>query len=169
MRKSRALICFNHGKESGPWGIKITRLAEVGRMRGYAVRSPDYTHSHDPLERVDQLVSEAPVGRPLVLVGSSMGGYVAAHACAALQPDGLFLMAPALYFPGWDTEPRDIPAHCTVLHGRHDDVVPLAAAERFCTTHGVNLHMLDAGHTLNECLDSVAAHFDAFLESLGAD
>lgn len=166
MHNSDALICFNHGKESGPWGTKIARLAEIGRARGYAVMSPDYTHTHDPQKRVDQLLDLAPHGRPLVLVGSSMGGYVAAHACAALRPDALFLMAPALYFPGWESEPADIPAYCEVLHGLHDDIVPTAVAERFCAVHGARLHLLEAGHTLNECLDTVAEHFDRFLTRL---
>jgi predicted esterase len=164
---SDALICFSHGKESGPWGTKITRLAEIGRSRGYAVMSPDYTHTVNPDERLAQLIEAAPQGRPLVLVGSSMGGYVAAHACARLAPDALFLMAPALYFPGWESEPSGIPARCEVLHGRHDDVVPPMVAERFCAAHGARLRMLDAGHSLNERLEEVAQRFDAFLAALG--
>ena len=26
------LVCFNHGKESGPWGTKIQRLADVAKV-----------------------------------------------------------------------------------------------------------------------------------------
>lgn len=169
MPNSDALICFNHGKESGPWGTKITRLAEIGRARGFAVMSPDYTHTMNPDERLAQLLESAPQGRPLVLVGSSMGGYVAAHACARLTPDALFLMAPALYFPGWESEPAGIPAHCEVLHGAQDDIVPPAVAERFCAAHGARLHVLDAGHSLNERLEEVAQRFDAFLAAFDSD
>src|SRR5882762_9251169 len=96
-----ALVCFAHGKESGPWGTKITHLANTAKRRGYEVISPDYSHSHDPRARLAQLLELAPkAGRALVLVGSSMGGYVSAMACAALKPQALLLMAPALYFPG---------------------------------------------------------------------
>jgi len=163
MPQTQPLICFNHGKESGPWGTKINRLAEVGRAHGFAVVSPDYTHTFDPHERLKQLVAMAPIGDPLVMVGSSMGGYVAAHACAYLKVDALFLMAPALYFPAWPEEPTAIPAHCQVLHGKQDDIVPPAVADRFCRSHGAALEPLDAGHTLNECLETVATHFDQFL------
>lgn len=164
MHDREPLVCFNHGKESGPWGIKITRLAEDARVRGFAVISPDYTHTMDPDERVRELVAMRPRGTPLVLAGSSMGGYVAAHACAALHPDALFLMAPALYFPGYDREPDAVPAACTVVHGTGDDIVPPAVAERFSATHDAALHLIDAGHTLNERLDDVAAHFGALLD-----
>ncbi|MCR9090669.1 alpha/beta fold hydrolase [Algiphilus sp.] len=166
MPRSSPLICFNHGKESGPWGIKIKRLADVARAHGFAVVSPDYTHTFDPHERLEQLVDSRPEGDPLVMVGSSMGGYVAAHACARLSVDALFLLAPALYFPAWPEEPNAIPEHCAVLHGLHDDIVPPQVAERFCQRHGAVLHWLDAGHTLNERLDEVAAHFARFIAPL---
>ena len=35
----------------------------------------------------------------LILVGSSMGGYVSTVASVSLKPAGLFLMAPAFYMP----------------------------------------------------------------------
>ena len=97
------------------------------------------------------------------LHGSSMGGYVSAMACAQLRPHALFLMAPALYFPGWDEEPVGIPALCSVVHGWHDDIVPVERALRFAQRHQAELHVLDAEHTLNARIDTVAALFDDFL------
>lgn len=41
MNKSRT-VYFNHGKESGPWGSKISKLAEVAHKRGFDVESIDY-------------------------------------------------------------------------------------------------------------------------------
>ena len=35
-------VYFNHGKESGPWGDKITRLADIARGRGFDAQSLDY-------------------------------------------------------------------------------------------------------------------------------
>jgi surfactin synthase thioesterase subunit len=100
----------------------------------------------------------------LVLVGSSMGGYVSAMACTALHPRGLLLLAPALYFPGFDEEPADIPSIAHVVHGRDDDIVPLERAERFSRTHAAVLHVLPGGHTLNEHLPGLARIFEWVLD-----
>lgn len=157
-------VCFNHGKESGPWGTKIVRLATVARQHGYDVVSPDYSHSTDPAARLRQLLDlPRPAWGPQVLVGSSMGGYVAAQACAALKPDALFLMAPALYFPGWDEEPEGVPRDTVVVHGWGDDVVPAERSLRFAGRHRAALHLLDAGHGLSEVLEDIAALFEAQL------
>lgn len=158
------LVCFAHGKESGPWGTKITRLAEVARARGFEVLSPDYSHTHDPKERVAHLLKLAPAARTLVLVGSSMGGYVSAMACARLQPRALFLMAPALYFPGWDEEPQGCPQDTVVVHGWRDDIVPVDVSLRFARERKAALHVLDSGHTLNDQLELLAELFDGLLK-----
>lgn len=160
------LVCFAHGKESGPWGTKITRLAEVARARNFEVLSPDYSHTHDPKERVTQLLKLAPTARKLVLVGSSMGGYVSALACTALRPRALFLMAPALYFPGWDEEPQDCPAVTVVVHGWHDDIVPVERSLRFARPRAAALHVLDSGHTLSDQLGALAMLFDELLANI---
>jgi pimeloyl-ACP methyl ester carboxylesterase len=158
------LVVFAHGKESGPWGTKIQHLAGTARERGYEVLSPDYSHTQDPRERVRQLLALAPrAARSLVLVGSSMGGYVSAQACAALQPQALFLMAPALYFPGWDEEPQGVPALCSVVHGWDDDIVPVERGIDFARRHRAELHLLASGHTLNDQLDALALVFDDLL------
>src|SRR5690554_5830317 len=96
------LVCFAHGKESGPWGTKITRLARIAEKAGWQVMSPDFTDSTDPEARVEKLLTTlATPPRPLLLVGSSMGGYVVTVASEILRPAGLFLMAPAFYLPGY--------------------------------------------------------------------
>jgi predicted esterase len=159
-----ALVCFAHGKESGPWGTKITHLAETARRRSFEVMSPDYSHSHDPHARVAQLLDLAPrARRALVLVGSSMGGYVSAMACAALRPQALLLLAPALYFPGFDEEPAGIPALSAVIHGWSDDIVPVERAIRFSRSHCAALHVLNSGHTLNDQLPALELLFDDLL------
>ncbi len=158
------LVVFAHGKESGPWGTKITALAAIAGQRGFDVISPDYSHTVDPRRRVAQLLALAPRARRLVLVGSSMGGYVSAMACAAVAPQGLFLMAPALYFEGWDEEPDQIPAHCAVVHGWDDDIVPVERGLRFAQAHRAELHLLNSGHTLNDRLPELGALFGDFLD-----
>jgi pimeloyl-ACP methyl ester carboxylesterase len=70
-------VCFSHGKESGPWGTKIAAMADLARDRGLGVESLDYRGMDDPSARVDKLVAHCEnIARPLVLVGSSMGGWL---------------------------------------------------------------------------------------------
>lgn len=144
------LVVFAHGMESGPWGTKIKALARVAEAAGWAVDSRDYRSTKDPDARVRMLLADPPQAEKLVLVGSSMGGYVSAMACEALNPDGLLLIAPALYFERYDAEPTGIPKHCSVVHGWHDDIVPPERAIRFADTHKAELHMLDGDHRLVE-------------------
>lgn len=162
-------VVFAHGMESAPWGSKITALAEIARQKGFFPESPDFRHTQDFDERVRHLLSLKPrcSGR-LVLAGSSMGGYVAAHACAQLRPAGLFLMAPALYFEGFDAEPRDCPALTVVVHGWNDDVVPVERALRFARPRNADLHLLDSGHTLNDRIPVLEKIFAEFLERVAA-
>lgn len=167
--KPKRLVCFAHGKESGPWGTKITRLAEVARARGFEVSSPDYRHTHDPKERVAHLLGLAPQAHTLVLAGSSMGGYVSAMACDALRPRALFLMAPALYFPGWDEEPAACPGLTTVVHGWKDDIVPVERSLQFARPRNAALHLLDSGHTLNDQLPTLSLLFDDLLSRVLAN
>jgi pimeloyl-ACP methyl ester carboxylesterase len=157
------LVCFAHGKESGPWGTKITHLAQIARARGFDVSSPDYSHTHDPHERVAHLLKLAPQAHRLVLVGSSMGAYVSAMACETLRPRALFLMAPALYFPGWDEEPSGVPPLTAVVHGWRDGIVPVERAVRFAQKNHAELHVVDSGHTLTEQLPLLGRVFEHLL------
>ncbi len=61
---------------------------------------------------------------PLLLSGFSFGGYVAARAAIHLQPQHLVLAAPAVGRFAMPTVSPDT----LVIHGEHDDVVPLADA-----------------------------------------
>ena len=88
----QALVLFAHGKESGPWGSKIRHLAQISERIGARVLSPDYSTMQNPEQRVQHLLSlKLPPYSQLILVGSSMGGYVSTVASSTLKPDGLFL------------------------------------------------------------------------------
>src|SRR5260370_16602583 len=105
MTRSSGTVVFANGKESGPWGSKITAMAAVVRDLRWAVESIDYRGLDDPGARVRKLIG---LGKdlkgPLVLVGSSMGGHVSAAAASELGARGLFLLAPAFYMAGFGKE-----------------------------------------------------------------
>lgn len=161
------LAIFSHGMESGPWGTKIQALAKVAEQCGYAVESLDYQSTQDPDERVQMLLDLAPKAEQLVLVGSSMGGYVAAVAAEQLDVAGLFLLAPAFYMDrGMQQNPQANARYTRVVHGWGDEVIPVEHAIRYAQQHKAALALLDDGHRLIESLPVIEASFRQFLESL---
>lgn len=157
-------MVFAHGKESGPWGSKIQHLAAIADELGFATESPDYQGMDDPAARVAYLLESKPAGAPLVLVGSSMGGYVSAMACAELAPDALLLMAPALYLNGYPGDPRDCPKDTVVIHGWHDDIVPVDSSLSFARPRAAELHLVADGHRLADSIDFIGQRFAAQLK-----
>ena len=171
-----ALVVFSHGKESGPWGSKIKALAAVAEAAGAQVLSINYREGEggqvfdqdapeEPDRRVAQLLATPlPPHSQLILVGSSMGGYVSTAASAALKPDGLFLLAPAFYLPGYAEQTLAPHARQTLLvHGWGDAVVPAAHSVAFACQHRVALHLLDGDHRLNDALPAIEPLFAQFL------
>jgi predicted alpha/beta-hydrolase family hydrolase len=162
-----ATVCFCHGRESGPWGTKIRRLARVAELFGCRVVSPDDRDTQDPDERVRRLTAlVADFAEPLILVGSSMGGYVAAVASAQLHPAGLFLLAPAVGLPGYTIPAPTVTVPLvTIVHGWDDEVVPVANVLRFAAEQRAELHLLPDGHILQNRLDRIERLFADFLGS----
>ena len=158
-------VIFAHGRESGPWGTKIRVLAKVAEQLGCRVVSRDDSDNCDPEMRVVRLIDEAKsIEGPVVLVGSSMGGYVATVASQTVRPVGLFLMAPALGLPGYaNQEPRPVSRELTVVHGWDDDVVPAEPVLAFAKKHQAMLHLVPAGHALLEQIDWLPQIFEFFL------
>ena len=77
------IVCFSHGQDSGPRGTKIQRLADTAIAAGWSVESIDYRGMADPLERVEKCVAWCRRQQdPVVLYGSSMGGYVSVAAAS---------------------------------------------------------------------------------------
>lgn len=161
-------VVFSHGKESGPWGTKISALAEIARAEGYEVDSVDYRGIDDPHQRVTRLLAYCRdfQGR-LVLVGSSMGGHVSTAASRLLRTAGLFLMAPAFYVPGFE-EQTPQPADCpiAIVHGWRDEVVPVENSFRFAREHRATLHVLDTDHRMQDRIREIGYYFEYFLVTL---
>jgi alpha/beta superfamily hydrolase len=134
--RALALVCHPHPQHGGTMDNKVVRtLARAFTMLGCtAVRfnfrgvgASAGTWAEGPGEIDDALaVVDAlrTAGQPLVLAGFSFGGYVAAHAAARRAPvERLVLVGPAV--SRFELPP--VPADTLVIHGEHDDVVPLAA------------------------------------------
>lgn len=161
-------VVFSHGKESGPWGAKISAMAEVARSEGYEVESVDYRGIDDPQDRITRLLAHCRELRgPLVLVGSSMGAHVCTTASPLLQAYGLYLIAPAFYMPGYEKlTPK--PAQCpvTLVHGWKDDVVPVENSIRWARQYNAQLHLLDSDHQMHDRISEINYLFEYFLVTL---
>ncbi len=163
-------VYFAHGKESGPWGTKIRALAEVAKARGFEVVSPDYSAIESAdlrAEKLTEMVEKNSSKGQLILAGSSMGSYVSTIASEQLQPDGLFLLAPAFYLPGYNNQnPTPCAKNILAIHGWKDEVVPVGNAIRFSQQHQTTLHLIKGDHRLTAQLPQLCLLFDRFLADL---
>ena len=161
-------VLFSHGKESGPWGFKIKRLAEIARQRECDVDSIDYSDLMDPDLRVERLLAglEKEVG-DFILVGSSMGGYVALVASEIVTPKAVFLMAPALYIPGFKKQQHHSKSpHIEIVHGWSDEVIPAENSIKYAQQADCTLHLVSGDHALNGVIGKIENLFDQFLATV---
>jgi pimeloyl-ACP methyl ester carboxylesterase len=168
LSQSFKTVVFSHGKESGPWGAKITAMAAVVRDLELGVESVDYRGMDDPGERVKKLVSLGlELKEPAVLVGSSMGGHVSAAAASRIGARALFLLAPAFYMPGFEQyTPQDVAVPTAIVHGWHDDIVPVENSIRWAREHRAALHILDSDHRLEDQIEAICNLLRDFLRAL---
>jgi len=149
-------VVLAHGLEGHPEGTKARTL----RAAGLRVVAPDGRGL--PLAKRIPAIEEAVAANPgAVLVGSSYGG-LAAVVVASRRPEqvgALVLCAPALGLreppvddPDTLRVPPEIP--CTVIHGVHDDVVPIDFSRALVARcPHVVLHEVEDGHLLADSLD----------------
>lgn len=172
--KNLTHVVFSHGKESGPLGKKIQRLMAEAEELGLKAVSLDYGDCPTANERVvllneylDRL--DIPLTQ-VVLVGSSMGGYVSMVVSNELPVAGLFLMAPALWMASeeYTVQSYRPKAACVeITHGVHDDIVPYENSIRFVKEHdGTVLHLVPDDHRLTASHDFLACQFRRFLEDI---
>jgi len=150
------------------------------------------------INRLRQYLVDRPQER-LILVGSSMGALVGlnyAHRFGGVSR--LLMLAPALsywgdmgevdirvFHFGFDKEiplradfgrdgvlyaqPVPPPAPLTIIHGRRDDVVPIANSRRYAAQYPdqVQLIDVDSGHRLSDQKDLIWEHLCTALEQVG--
>lgn len=161
-------VVFSHGQDAGPWGRKISALAEIARAEGYEAHSVDYRGIDEPRARVARLVDFCKeLGGDLVLVGSSLGGYVAVASASLLHARGVFLMAPALYMHGLpELRAGVLDCPTTLVHGWRDEVVPHEHSVRFAQGYHAALHLLESDHRLHNQIRVIQYLFEYFLIAL---
>jgi predicted esterase len=163
-------VVFSHGQESGPWGTKIRAMAELVKGMGCAAESIDYQGIADPTERVEKCVRECgEIDDRLILVGSSMGGHVATAAAAQVGAAGLFVLAPAYYMEGYEEltpSPPELPI--CIVHGWHDDIVPVDNSIRYARECSATLHIVNGDHRLTANIDEINEYLRQFIEGIAS-
>ena len=156
-------VVFSHGKESGPWGSKIRSMASCCELAGARIVSIDYQGIASAAERTAKLDAYLQSVRgKVLLVGSSMGGYVSAAAGSTSSVIGLFLLAPAFYLRGYpDIACPGCPIE--IVHGWRDEVVPVDNSIRFARNALATLHLVDGDHRLMGNLGEINELLVSFL------
>lgn len=164
-------MIFSHGHESSPDAAKIRALRPVAEAAGFATDAIDYRDLRDdPVGRRDRLVRRlGSVDATVVLVGSSLGGWVSMAAAEQWPVAGLWLMAPALFLedrvPGGTVPDTYRPKadRVALVHGWRDEVIPWENSLRFASEFRADLHLLDAGHRLESAIPELGAMLTRFL------
>ncbi len=142
-------IFFFHGLESGPIGTKSLRLQDA-----FDIEAPDFEGMMDIQKRLEKAERITRDETDMIVVGSSFGGLLAALLYEK-HPErfrSYVLMAPALYREAADEVDR-MPDGAVVIHGTHDDVVPMEDVRAFCEDFDVEFVEVDDDHRLHRSLD----------------
>ena len=170
-------VIFSHGHESSPESRKIQVLRPIAEQAGFTVEAIDYTDLRDePVARRDRLLARLDeLDRPVVLAGSSLGGWVSMAAAEQTPVAGLWLMAPALFMEDY-IEGGVIPdayapktGHIMVVHGWSDDIIPWRNSLKFAEASGAVLQLVADGHRLENSLVSMERLLHEFLERVRED
>lgn len=171
------LVIFSHGLDSGPQSRKNEYLRPMAERLGWPTVAVDDRDIHDnPPARVDRLVERIEAcAQPPVLVGSSLGGYVSVSAAERCRVAGLWLLAPALFMED-RYEHADPPLTAreaytpmsgpiSVIHGWNDDIIPWQNSLKFAEQNQADLHLLNAGHRLENVLPTLKCLLADFLNA----
>lgn len=168
-----SVVFFLHGLESGPDGLKIQAMRAAAEALGWRTEAPDFRGMRDPVLRARHLQALLPAGQRVLLVGSSLGGYVAAAvACSPGLIQGLFLLCPAFDLPGYPLTRPEQPLRgdaVRIVHGRHDSVVPLANSARAASAWQCPLLVTEDDHPLHASVDLICAWLTDWLRGQNSD
>jgi len=166
--KKNYKIYFSHGKESGPFGRKITAMIKIAESLKIDYESIDYTKSKNPEHRIEILLNSITnKDEEIILVGSSMGGYVAANVAEKIKPKALFLMAPAFYLGAYKNQKYDLKEIETlIIHGLQDDIVPAENSLKFAKNNLCDVYYINDNHSLSNSVKEIEKYFLEFLQKI---
>jgi pimeloyl-ACP methyl ester carboxylesterase len=157
-------VVFLHGLETGPHGSKYQAL----RRLFPELMAPDCEGVLDIEQRLGIIERELRGRSQLVLVGSSFGG-LAAVLFASRHPElvaGAVLCAPAVHRLDL-LQLGALPAETVIIHGRRDEIVPLAASEALVARFPfVRLLAVDDEHRLADSLELLGREVVAMVQRL---
>jgi alpha/beta superfamily hydrolase len=173
-RRGIALIAHPNPVQGGTKDNKVvTTLAKAFFALGYVAARPNFRGvggsggAHDQGRgETDDLVAVAEhlqrqYGKlPLVLAGFSFGSFVQTRVARRVTAERLVLVGPAVNrFPA-----ETVPAGTLVIHGEHDDVVPLADVLAWARPQGLPIVVVPGGEhffhgRLNLLADLVVRYF----------
>jgi len=173
-RRGIALIAHPNPVQGGTKDNKVvTTLAKAFFTLGYITARPNFrgvgasagSHDEGCGETEDLVAVAAHLKRqygelPLTLAGFSFGSFVQTRVAKRLAAERMVLVGPAVNrFPA-----ETVPADTLVIHGEHDDVVPLAAVLDWARPQGLPIVVVPGGEhffhgRLNLLADIVVRYF----------
>ncbi len=173
-RRGLALIAHPNPVQGGTKDNKVvTTLAKTFFALGYVAARPNFRgvgasggHHDEGRGETDDLLAVAGYLKqqygdlPLVLAGFSFGSFVQTRVAKRLKPQRMLLVGPAVNrFPA-----EIVPPDTLVIHGEHDDVVPLAAVLDWARPQGLPVVVVPGGEhffhgRLNLLSDIVIQYF----------
>jgi len=204
-------IVYLHGFASSPHSSKAQFFRRKFAERGVPMEIPQLDEGRfeeltvsSQLAVIDRAVGE----QPAILIGSSLGGYLAALYASRhpSQIEKLVLLAPAFQFPrrwreryspeDWERWRRegsapvfhygegrelrlgyqfiedaaryedepDFPQRALILHGIHDNVVPVGISSAYASRRpDIKLVLFESGHELTDVLEPMWVEISNFL------
>ena len=173
-RVGSALIAHPNPVQGGTKDNKVvTTLARAFFALGYLTARPNFRgvgasagqHDEgrgetDDLLAVAAYLRERYANLPIVLAGFSFGAFVQTRVAKRLATQHMVLVGPAVgRFPA-----ETVPPETLVIHGEHDDVVPLAAVLDWARPQGLPVVVVPGGEhffhgRLNQLADIVVRYF----------
>ena len=173
-RRGIALIAHPNPVQGGTKDNKVvTTLAKAFFALGYLTARPNFrgvgasegSHDEGRGETDDLLAVAGHLTRqygdlPFVLAGFSFGSFVQTRVAKRLKANRMVLVGTAVgRFPA-----EAVPPDTLVIHGEHDDVVPLAAVLDWARPQGLPVVVVPGGEhffhgRLNLLADIVVRHF----------
>ncbi len=163
-----------HGFASGPSSSKARFFQDRFAQLGIGLEIPDLAEGNfEGLTITGQLnvIERTAAGDPVSLIGSSMGGYLAAlYAARHPEVEKLVLLAPAFSFPTrWPEEVGEGKMEewrrtGVLFQGKNDTVVPPIYAANWAEQHPeARLRILESDHQLLNVLDEMWMETEEFL------